>query len=134
MLYEYQPSRNADHPREFLKGFDGICVTDGYQIYYTIEKERENLKIAECWVQARRWFDEAMKAKWENALAYLVLKQIQAIIPRGKQTCGHVPGGTPVAPLAYSKALVDAYFAWIKQNLTRRLCERGDRKYNFTRR
>ncbi len=43
-------------------------------------------------------------------------------------------GGTPVAPLAYSKALVDAYFAWIKQNLTRRLCERGDRKYNFTRR
>lgn len=24
----------AQHPREFLKGYDGICVTDGYQIYH----------------------------------------------------------------------------------------------------
>ncbi len=30
VLYEYQPSRNADHPRVFLKDFQGICVTDGY--------------------------------------------------------------------------------------------------------
>ena len=31
VLYEYQQTRNASHPREFLKGYDGICVTDGYQ-------------------------------------------------------------------------------------------------------
>lgn len=46
ILYEYQPSRNASHPRKFLKDFHGICVTDGYQVYHTIEKEREDLKIA----------------------------------------------------------------------------------------
>ena len=33
VLYEYQQTRNASHPREFLKGYDGICVTDGYQVY-----------------------------------------------------------------------------------------------------
>ena len=36
VLYEYQQTRNASHPREFLKGYDGICVTDGYQaVSYT---------------------------------------------------------------------------------------------------
>ncbi len=35
ILYEYQKTRNASHPGEFLKGFDGVCVTDGYQVYHT---------------------------------------------------------------------------------------------------
>ncbi|WP_417088566.1 IS66 family transposase, partial [Eubacterium maltosivorans] len=43
VLYEYQQTRNASHPREFLKGYDGICVTDGYQVYHTLEKELEEL-------------------------------------------------------------------------------------------
>ena len=49
VLYEYQRTRNASHPREFLKDFSGVCVTDGYQVYHTIEEEREDLKIAGCW-------------------------------------------------------------------------------------
>ena len=61
VLYEYQPSRNADHPRVFLKDFQGICVTDGYQVYHTLEKEREDLRIAGCWAHARRKFDEALQ-------------------------------------------------------------------------
>ena len=46
ILYEYQKTRNASHPRKFLKNYTGICVTDGYQVYHTLEKEKENLKIA----------------------------------------------------------------------------------------
>ena len=42
VLYEYQKTRNASHPRNFLKDYTGICVTDGYQVYHTLEKEREN--------------------------------------------------------------------------------------------
>ena len=53
VLYEYQPTRNASHPRDFLKSFTGVCVTDGYQVYHTIEKEREDLKVAGCWAHAR---------------------------------------------------------------------------------
>ena len=49
ILYEYQKTCSASHPREFLRGFSGICVTDGYQVYHTVEKEREDLKIAGCW-------------------------------------------------------------------------------------
>ena len=49
VLYEYQKTRNASHPRKFLKDFNGVCVTDGYQVYHTIEGEREDLRIAGCW-------------------------------------------------------------------------------------
>ena len=61
ILYDYQKTRNASHPRTFLKDYSGICVTDGYQVYHTVEKELEELTIAGCWVHARRRFDEALK-------------------------------------------------------------------------
>ena len=46
ILYEYQRTRNTSHPREFLRDYSGICVTDGYQVYHTLEKEHEDLTIA----------------------------------------------------------------------------------------
>ena len=49
VFFNYQPSRNTSHPRKFLKDFQGVCVTDGYEIYHTLEKEREDLKVAGCW-------------------------------------------------------------------------------------
>ena len=54
VLYEYQKTRNASHPRTFLKDYAGICVTDGYQVYHTVEKELEDLTIARCWVHYPR--------------------------------------------------------------------------------
>lgn len=51
VLYEYQPTRNAFHPREFLKDYSGICVTDGYQVkcYNSCKsisgKSRKSVKI-----------------------------------------------------------------------------------------
>lgn len=60
ILYEYQLTRNASHPREFLKEFKGICVTDGYQVYHTLEKEKEDLTIAGCWVHMRRRFEQGL--------------------------------------------------------------------------
>ena len=38
VLYEYQKTRNASHPVRFLKDYEGICVTDGYQVYHSAEK------------------------------------------------------------------------------------------------
>ena len=83
VLYEYQRTRNTSHPREFLKAFKGICVTDGYQVYHKLENEIEDLTIAGCWVHCRRGFDEAWevigKPKSSDAMSYLIMKQLQAI-------------------------------------------------------
>ena len=120
VLYDYQPSRNSEHPRELLKNFSGICVTDGYQVYHTIEKERDNLKIAGCWAHARRRFDEAVKAqpkaKQKNTLAYLALKQIQAVYrEENKLTDMNSEERLKYRQLTV-KPLVDAYFTWVRQN------------------
>lgn len=89
VLYEYQKTRSASHPREFLRGFSGICVTDGYQVYHTVEKEREDLKIAGCWSHARRRYDEAVKAlpkaKQKDSRAYLALTMIKENLPKVPQ-------------------------------------------------
>ena len=83
ILYEYQKTRNASHPREFLKDYTGICVTDGYQVYHTLEKEREDLRIAGCWVHCRRRFNDALemvpKAHQKESVLYLIMNQIRAI-------------------------------------------------------
>ena len=62
VLFDWQPSRHSDHPREFLNTFSGTVVTDGYQVYHKLAKERRNLKIAGCWVHARRPFAEFIKS------------------------------------------------------------------------
>ena len=92
ILYEYQKTRNASHPRNFLKNYTGICVTDGYQVYHTLEKEREDLRIAGCWVHCRRRFHEALevipKAHREESILHLFMKQIQAIYREGGKLSG----------------------------------------------
>ncbi len=123
VLYEYQPSRNASHPRRFLKDFKGICVTDGYQVYHTIENEREDLKIAGCWAHSRRRFDEAIKAlpksSRSNSLAYLALKQIQAIYREENKLADMTFEERLEHRQLTVKPLVDAYFTWVKENLTK---------------
>jgi transposase len=120
VLYEYQPTRSADHPRTFLKDFKGICVTDGYQVYHTIENERDDLRIAGCWAHARRRFDEALKtlqkANQKSSLAYMALKQIQAIYREDNKLKDLTPEERLKHRQLTVKPLVDAYFAWVKQN------------------
>ena len=121
VLYEYQPSRNADHPRVFLKDFQGICVTDGYQVYHTLEKEREDLRIAGCWAHARRRFDEALQAlpkdQQKDTIAYLALKQIQAIYREENKLEGMSAQDRLKNRQLTVKPLVDAYFTWVKKNV-----------------
>ena len=62
VIYDYQKTRKLDHPREFLKDFKGIVVTDGHQVYHSIEKSRQDITVAGCWVHAKRQFSEINKA------------------------------------------------------------------------
>lgn len=120
VLYEYQKTRNASHPREFLKDFSGICVTDGYQVYHTIENEREDLKIAGCWSHARRRFDEAVKAlpkaKQKDSRAYLALTMIQAIYREEKLLKDLPAEERRIRRQLSVRPLVEAYFTWAKEN------------------
>lgn len=135
VLYEYQRTRNASHPREFLKDYSGICVTDGYQVYHTLEKEKEDLTIAGCWVHGRRKFEEVLatipaEGKKES-VAYLVMKQIQAIY-REEGKLKDLPSQERLAQRqVVIQPLVDAFFAYLKQKKDQ-IVVKGKLKAAFT--
>ena len=97
----------------------GICVTDGYQVYHTLEKEREDLRIAGCWAHARRRFDEALQAlpkdQQKDTIAYFALKQIQAIYREENKLEGMSAQERLKNRQLTVKPLVDAYFIWVKK-------------------
>ncbi len=120
VLYEYQKTRNASHPRKFLEGFSGVCVTDGYQVYHTAEQEMEELTIAGCWVHARRYFDKALKVLPKDvrkkSIGHLIMKQIQAIYREEGKLAELTAEDRLMQRQLIIKPLVDALFVYLKQH------------------
>lgn len=117
VLYDWQPSRKADHPREFLKDFSGTVITDGYQVYHKLGKEREDLTIGGCWIHARRPFADfikSIKGSSDGSIAQEAYTMITELL--------HIDNGLDDLPsddrlrqrqlVLLSK--VDAYFEWVK--------------------
>ena len=135
ILYEYQKTRNASHPRKFLKDYNGICVTDGYQVYHTLEKEKEDLKIAGCWVHCRRKFAEALevipKELRKQSVLDLLMSQIRAIYREEGKLSGFSADERVEKRQLVVKPLVDAFFAYVKQN-SGRVPKSGKAREAFT--
>lgn len=93
VLYEYQKGRKADYPRQFLKNFGGICVTDGYGVYHLIARERKDLTIAGCWSHARREFADVVKSTGKEKRSVqesICFKALQIIQTMFRYEQGHV--------------------------------------------
>ena len=56
VIFKYAPSRSAETAKEFLNGYKGTLVTDGYASYNNID----GITHAECWAHARRYFYESI--------------------------------------------------------------------------
>ena len=127
-LYEYDNgSRAAAVPDAFLKGYQGVLVTDGYESYHTLAKRRPaDLKVAGCWVHTKRKVHEIVQAAGRSKtmtpgqkIAQEAEKRIQAIIHTDKM----FKDASNEERLAHRqqsvKPLVDAYFFWVKEVLGR---------------
>lgn len=119
VLYDWQDSRRSDHPREFLKTFSGTVVTDGYQVYHKLEKEREDLKVAGCWIHARRPFADFIKSVGLTAAKGSIAQEAYDMITEMLRI-DNTFDDLPVSDRKKQRQLVlsekvDAYFAWIKQ-------------------
>ena len=118
VLYDWQPSRKADHPREFLKNFSGTVVTDGYQVYHKLGKERQDLQISGCWIHARRPYAEFIKSVGASAAKGSIAEEAYSMITE----IMHLDNGFDDLSNRDRKKQrqlvlqdkVDAYFAWAK--------------------
>jgi len=55
-IFEYQPDRSGKRPENFLRGFTGCLVTDGYAGYNPVK----DLTHCGCWAHMKRKWREAM--------------------------------------------------------------------------
>ena len=118
VLFDWQPSRKADHPRKFLKDFSGTVITDGYQVYHLLDNEREDLNIAGCWVHARRPYADFIKSIGEKAakgsLAWEAYAMITEIMHLDNGYDDLSPKDRKTQRQQHLKEKVDDYFAWVK--------------------
>lgn len=56
LLYGYTPTRNGDNAAEFLSGFQGYLMTDGYQGYNKVP----GIRRCSCWAHIRRYLIDAI--------------------------------------------------------------------------
>ena len=118
-IYDYQDSRRSDMPRNFLKDYKGILVTDGYQVYHKLAKERpDELKVAGCWAHCKRKFDDVLKAvKTSNpngAISAEAHKRISAIYHVDNMYKSSAPEERLDNRQKSVKPLVDAFFEWLQ--------------------
>lgn len=115
VLYDYQPSRSASHPKAFLRGFKGYLHVDGYSGYHSLPK---TITICGCFAHARRKFIEALNAIPQK-------EQLGSQALTGKTYCDQLfaieaklsdlsAEERYTERLKLSKPVLDAYFAWLK--------------------
>lgn len=81
-LFDYQPGRGIEAPRDCLGDFQGYMQTDGYSAYSQYGKKSE-IEHIECMAHARRKFIEARKN--DSKRARHALEQIQKLYLIEKQ-------------------------------------------------
>lgn len=119
VIYDFQTTRRTDHPREFLKDYSGIVVTDGYQVYHTLENQRPDLQIAGCWIHAKRKFAELVKAAGAKSLdgtvAAEATKRISELFHLDNQFNELSKKEREKQRQLIVKPKVDDFFAWAKE-------------------
>ena len=124
ILYDYQKTRKADAPDEFLSGFSGKLVCDGYQVYHSLEKRSDvHFEVAGCWTHDRRPFAQIVKSLGEDKAAGTVaseaLVQIQNIYHTDNLLLKLPPAERRKRRKTLVKPLVDRFLNWCSESLRR---------------
>ena len=116
VLYEYQPSRKAEHAQAFLEGFSGWLHADGYQGYHKLP---ENIRVVGCWAHARRKFDEALqtlpKEKRQESLAATGECYCTRLFQLEQALVDLTPEERYTKRLELEKPVLDALLAWANE-------------------
>lgn len=114
-IFEYQPDRRASHTQNFLKGFNGTTITDGYYGYNHIEGAIN----AYCWAHVRRRFFDALPSDMKdapNTLAKEAVNKISKLFGIEKEINDLSAEEKVKIRQEKAKPLIDDFFSWCKTN------------------
>jgi transposase len=114
VLFEYHASRSAKTAANFLEGFKGRLMTDGYKGYSAFAKS-EDVTHFGCWAHCRRKFDEALKvgAKSGGTLAEFALDEIGKLYSVEKDALKMTSDERVIHRTTHSKPIIKRFFEWI---------------------
>jgi len=121
VLYEYQPSRRKEHPKDFLGGWSGYLHTDGYAGYHSLP---ENIVVVGCWAHARRKFDEVLNGTPEKGReksgALIGKRYCDKLFAIEKQLAVIAPKERFYKRQEQAKPVLDEFWSWLNsQNLVK---------------
>lgn len=111
-LFEYRDSRKGECAQEFLSGFHGILVSDGYSGYYKVD----GVVRAGCWAHMRRRWRDAMPPgemgkKSIAAQGYAYCNRLFAL----ERKYAHLTDEERLLKRQEkSRPLLDAYWSWVE--------------------
>ena len=66
LVFQYQPTRGGQAPKDFLNGYQGYIQTDGYSGYDALGVQKGIVHVG-CWAHVRRKFYEVVEARQKNS-------------------------------------------------------------------
>ena len=113
IVFEYQPTRGGKHPAEFLKGFEGYLVCDGYDAYNAVT----GIRRCGCLAHTRRHFVEAFpkdKEAYSTSVAVKAVEYCNKIYHEEGLLADMSSEERYEQRLVKVKPLLDAFFAWLE--------------------
>ena len=122
VIFKYSPSRSAETAKEYLKGFKGILVTDGYAGYNNIE----GITHAECWAHARRYFYESVPLKDNkemdtSAVGYIGVTYCDKLFEIERQIALLKMEEKLQKRKELSKPILQEFFNWVDTTMTKKI-------------
>lgn len=117
-IFEYRPDRRAQNPQNFLKGFKGTIITDGYYGYNHID----GVSNAYCWAHCRRHFYDALPGDIkdaQNTFAKEAIDKIAKLFVIEKEIENLSSEEKVRVRQEKSLPLIDDFFSWCQTNENR---------------
>ena len=121
-LFDYQPGRAGQYPRETLKDFEGIIQTDGYKVYEAFDEQPE-VTLLGCLAHLRRKFFEAQNGNYAQEIqtALSFIKRLYLIEQRARTLMKQIPKAEAAYTLRHqlrqrwAKPMVADAKTWLEQ-------------------
>ncbi len=110
ILFEYQPNRSGVHAKNFLAGFTGYLITDGYIGYSSVP----GVTHCGCWQHMRRkWIDAIPKTKDKQGKALEGFEFCQRLFALERDFEQWMPEKRQNERQKLSKPVLEPYFEWL---------------------
>jgi len=116
VLFEYQPDKRQERPRDFLRGFSGYLVTDGFQSYHCLP---DNIIVVGCFYHVRSKLFDALKVlktddERKGSLALVGKEYCDKIFEIERKSSNKTFEEKYVIRQESAKPVLDEFHSWLK--------------------